>query len=39
MVNRASANIAAKRVERDVKAASNYGPQRQRPGTVGAYRT
>jgi hypothetical protein len=39
MVNRASASIAANRVERDVKTASKYGPQRQKPGTVGAYRT
>jgi len=39
MVTRASASIAANRVERDVKTASKYGPQRPRPGTVGAYRT
>lgn len=38
MVNRASARIAANKVERTVRAASRYGPQRQKPGTVGAYR-
>jgi hypothetical protein len=38
MVNRASASIAANRVKRDVETASKYGPQRQKPGTVGAYR-
>lgn len=38
MVTRASANIAAKRLEKKVRDASNYGPQRQNPGTVGAYR-
>jgi hypothetical protein len=38
MVNRASANIAANRVANDVRTASKYGPQRPKPGNVGAYR-
>jgi hypothetical protein len=38
MVNRASANIAANKVANDVRTASKYGPQRPKPGKVGAYR-
>jgi hypothetical protein len=37
-VTRASAHIAAKRLEADVKKTSAYGPQRPKPGTTGAYR-
>jgi hypothetical protein len=37
-VTRASAQIAAKRVEADVRNTSAYGPQRPKPGTTGAYR-
>jgi len=37
-VTRASAHIAAKRVEADVRKSSSYGPQRPKPGTTGAYR-
>ena len=38
-VTRASASLAAKRVEGDVRKSNNYGPQRPKPGTTGAYRT
>ena len=37
-VTRASAHIAAKKVEGDVRKSSAYGPQRPKPGTTGAYR-
>jgi hypothetical protein len=37
-VTRAGAQIAAKRVEADVRKSSSYGPQRPKPGTTGAYR-
>ena len=37
-VTRASAHIAAKKVEGDVRKSSSYGPQRPKPGTTGAYR-
>jgi hypothetical protein len=37
-VTKASAHIAAKRVEGNVKRSSAYGPQRPKPGTTGAYR-
>jgi hypothetical protein len=37
-VTKASAHIAAKRVEAGVKKSSSYGPQRPKPGTTGAYR-
>ena len=37
-VTRASAHIAAKKVEGDVMKSSAYGPQRPKPGTTGAYR-
>jgi hypothetical protein len=37
-VTKASAHIAAKRVEGNVKMSSAYGPQRPKPGTTGAYR-
>ncbi len=33
-VTRASASLAARRVEGDVKKSNNYGPQRPKPGTV-----
>ena len=37
-VTKASAHIAAKKVEGNVKRSSAYGPQRPKPGTTGAYR-
>jgi hypothetical protein len=37
-VTGASASLAAKRVEADVRKSSSYGPQRPKPGTTGAYR-
>jgi hypothetical protein len=37
-VTGASASLAAKRVEADVRKSSSYGPQRPKPGTTGGYR-
>ena len=37
-VTGASASLAAKRVEGDVRKSNNYGPQRPKPGTTGGYR-
>jgi hypothetical protein len=37
-VTRASASLAAKRVEGDVRKSNNYAPQRPKPGTTGGYR-